>query len=592
MRIGNINNKGIIHCLGSIQLAVPLLSVIILVLIEATFYEAQVGASVVQQQIYRSPWFGSLMFLLAINLGVSALSRYPWRGARKVGFALTHLGIIIIIAGAAAVIHLGTEGLILLRTDSNFNNQIRAEGELLEVIDFDGKLKQTDLFIKHDGSISKKKFAGLSLLEYQKNTIKTVEFIGQGETKNPAVKLNLSSESMGQSIERWLAIAPTPYSETALGPTKLIISPVNSTKEWQELVSSLSKEKKPTLGVLKITLANGNNYTLNLTKDLNKIYNIEDKSQIRIINFWHDFRLDRNNKPSNASGELKNPAFQLELTTNTSKEKWFVFANKNFPPVRSLISGEPIAGVTIDYQLENNLGNNYFRVITTPTDNLYYIAKSSQGLKSGALELNKPINPGWLDFKITLKEFIPNAQINREIVPIQNEIAEGIPALLVATESGQKAWLPWGEPTTITENKSEMYAAFGPKLRQLPFAIALEDFIVERNEGSESVAMWTSKIRLENPVDRSVTNRRVWMNHPTWYQGWKIAQASWNPGDLRQSTLQVKREPAWVTALTWTGSALVILGIAWMFYGPVISKHKTKINSDLEQKELEVSAIK
>ena len=38
------------------------------------------------------------------------------------------------------------------------------------------------------------------------------------------------------------------------------------------------------------------------------------------------------------------------------------------------------------------------------------------------------------------------------------------------------------------------------------------------------------------------------MNHPTWYHGWKIAQASWNPGDLQQSTLQVKREPAWVTA--------------------------------------------
>lgn len=67
-------------------------------------------------------------------------------------------------------------------------------------------------------------------------------------------------------------------------------------------------------------------------------------------------------------------------------------------------------------------------------------------------------------------------------------------------------------------------------------------------------------------------DRNVWMNHPTWYRGWKIARASWNPGDLKQSTLQVKREPAWVTALTWSGACLVVLGIATMFYSPSIAK--------------------
>lgn len=84
--------------------------------------------------------------------------------------------------------------------------------------------------------------------------------------------------------------------------------------------------------------------------------------------------------------------------------------------------------------------------------------------------------------------------------------------------------------------------------------------------------MWTSKIRIKDPSSDRIEQRKVWMNHPTWYKGWKIAQASWNPGDLQQSTLQVKREPAWVTALTWIGSGLVILGIGVMFYAPAISK--------------------
>ena len=114
---------------------------------------------------------------------------------------------------------------------------------------------------------------------------------------------------------------------------------------------------------------------------------------------------------------------------------------------------------------------------------------------------------------------------------------------------------------------------------ELPFAVKLEDFIVDRNEGSQSVAMWTSKITIADQQNNILEDRDVWMNHPTWYQGWKIAQASWNPGDLSQSTLQVKREPAWVTALTWLGSGLVILGIAIMFYAPTLTRKFSKIGS-------------
>lgn len=233
--------------------------------------------------------------------------------------------------------------------------------------------------------------------------------------------------------------------------------------------------------------------------------------------------------------------------------------------MRTQISGA-IAGVDIRYQVQTALP--YFRVIATPSGELYYTAQSSQGFQSGALQPGDSVTPGWADLTITLEEVIPHAQLHRQVVPVNDAV--GSPALLVAV-ADQKVWLPWGEPTAINTPQGDIFAAFGPKRLQLPFAIALEDFIVDRNEGSESVAMWTSKIRIHDP-QRGVIERSVWMNHPTWYQGWKIAQASWNPGDLQQSTLQVKREPTWVTALTWIGSALIVLGIAVMFYGPALTR--------------------
>ncbi len=550
--------------LGSIKLAVPLLSIIGVILIGATFYESEVGSTTVQHQIYQSPWFGALMFLLAVNLGVSALNRYPWKGARKVGFALTHLGLIVIIAGSAAVIHLGLEGMILLHTDGVTNNQIRIEGELVEVVNQKGELQRHEVFVKSDGSVSPHAVAGLSLLGYSENTIKTVRFTEGANVANPALRLSLHSDRMGQNLERWLAIAPVSYSKVPIGPAQLEIVAATDNRQLQSLLTK--PESQSRWGILQI-----NNQEMDVESNLGEKISAGD-FQVKLVNFWSDFRLNGDGKIANASTQLNNPALQLEVATSQGKERWFVFAKGNFPPIRSLIEGESLSGIEISYQVTPQEAEDYFRVIVNSDNQLYYAAKSSQGFQSGTLAMGQVVNPGWADFEITLEEFIADGQLQRDIVPVSKSSFAGVPALLVATESGEQTWLSWGEPTAIREAEGEIFAAFSPKLLQLPFGIKLEDFIVERNEGSESVAMWTSAISLEQPETGMVATRKVWMNHPTWYQGWKIAQASWNPGDLSQSTLQVKREPAWVTALTWGGSALVVLGIGIMFYAPMILK--------------------
>jgi len=147
------------------------------------------------------------------------------------------------------------------------------------------------------------------------------------------------------------------------------------------------------------------------------------------------------------------------------------------------------------------------------------------------------------------------------------------------TPSGKETWIPWAEPTSITDGDQEIYAAFGPKLLPIPFGVKLDEFIVDRNEGSESVAMWTSKIRIDDAVTNQSQNRK-----------------SWNPNDLKQSTLQVKREPVWVTATTWLGSLLVVLGIAVIFYAPALTKKwrkwqkKNKPEGDTSKEDKELAA--
>src|SRR3954468_6111926 len=78
---------------ASLKLAVVLLAVLILAAIAGTLYESTFDAKVARSYIYGAPWFNLWLVLLAANLAVSALSRWPWK-KHHTAFLVTHLGII------------------------------------------------------------------------------------------------------------------------------------------------------------------------------------------------------------------------------------------------------------------------------------------------------------------------------------------------------------------------------------------------------------------------------------------------------------------------------------------------------------------
>lgn len=571
--------SAVIQFIGSIRLAVPLLVVIGSILIGATFYEAEVGSSVVQQEIYKSPWFGALMFFLATNLSISTLLRYPWKGARKVGFAIAHWGLVIIIAGSAAVIHLSVEGMLLARTDGGPVSTLRVDGDLLEVAVPGQETQQTSLFIKEDGTVVPDHLGELSLLGYTNHAIKTVQFIDGAAIDNPAVRLSLSSQRMGQTLERWLAAAPAAYDRMDIGPAELQITKVRSNQELQQALTIPDSKNNALWGTLQLKQRNSVQ-TIDVKASLNQTFS-QGGISLTVKDFWPDFRLDGNGKPETATQQLSNPAVQLEVANENGAERWFIFGNPEFTPIRTQLSGDQPLDIDLSYEISANAQPDaFFRVVVDEVGDLHYAAKSSKGFKTGPLAVGQSVTPGWADFEITLESYVSRAQVERDVVPLPDGAEGGEPALQVATADGVTAWVPWGEPTTVETNTGDWYVAFSPKLMRLPFALKLNEFIVERNEGSESVAMWTSLITLMEPDSGELSSRRVWMNHPTWFNGWKIAQASWNPGDLAQSTLQVKREPWWVTGLTWLGSLMVTIGVAVMFYGRAVAK-KFKFLGDL-----------
>jgi hypothetical protein len=280
--------------------------------------------------------------------------------------------------------------------------------------------------------------------------------------------------------------------------------------------------------------------------------------------------MGENHQPSTASEEPNNPAAVVILSRGGDEERQFVFASGEIGPIVKTIRGNGIgAQVRLDLGAKPKR-SGVLTVVLAPDGSLHYAVAAKSGFKSGAMQVGEPVATGWMDFQFTPLKYVPNAVVTERIEPAPADPEGSSPAVQVtAVADGQEQsdWVRFGQPVVLTVGGKTVHMLYGWDTMQLPFTVELEDFLVDRDEGSMNVAGWTSKVIFHDDV-RGLTQRAsVWMNHPAWFNGYKFSQASWNPNDLKYTALQVKKDPKWVTYTTWAGAALIVGGIALMFWG-------------------------
>jgi hypothetical protein len=153
------------------------------------------------------------------------------------------------------------------------------------------------------------------------------------------------------------------------------------------------------------------------------------------------------------------------------------------------------------------------------------------------------------------------------------DLPDGLRVRLQQNGESFEQWLPAGWQISVPTSPHETQIAYGWKILPLPIGIELLDFEVKRNEGSDSPAGFKSTLRIAT-VEGDAATGQCWMNNPfsypgAWWRAWtgltyKISQASWNPENLSQSSVQILRDPGWL--FKWIGSLLVVSGVFMMFY--------------------------
>jgi hypothetical protein len=611
---------------ASLKLAVILLAVLIVGAIAGTIYESSFDAKVARAYIYGASWFNIWLILLATNLAVSALSRWPWR-KHHVAFLITHLGIITLLAGSLIGRIWGIEGTITLLKGDPPSNRLLVDEHQLRVRDVDGVIKGYPAeFLHHPPTPDHPRDLGtlasgarLSVVNYAPGLDGKLNPKSVPAGGSSALHFTISTAMMGQHLESWLladdpqhgsfamglanielkrgkAAAPAPAADVAPG------SPNKSGKEpidLEESIFAFSKAPEEQIGRVqkgggvgakvrllppengskgKVALSlNGQETTFDVAENLGKDVPITGTPfMLKMENYWPDFRI-QDGKPGSLSDQPKNPAILVTIR------------GKGVPAAAAPAASNP-HGTAPDFNTNGgppampppgSEGLNHLTIFIDDAGAMSYeLTSRKNGKSSGQIEMNKPLTTGWADWQLVADKSMPHAAPWMDFTPTEapagpttRELPDGLRVRVQQNGETFEQWVPAGWQITIPTSPQLTEIAYGWKTIPLPIGLELTNFEVTRNEGTDSPAGFKSTLHVATAEGDSA-NGQCWMNNPfsfpgAWWRTWtgltyKISQASWNPENLSQSTVQILRDPGWL--FKWTGSLLIVTGVFMMFY--------------------------
>ena len=122
----------------SIKLAVITLSLLALLTAIGTFVESKYDQEMANKLVYHSYWMSLVMLLLAINLIMVLVDRWPWK-KRHIPFILAHFGILTLMLGFVFSGRLGVDGSLYFKEGETSSLISLPEMELKLYASYDGQ---------------------------------------------------------------------------------------------------------------------------------------------------------------------------------------------------------------------------------------------------------------------------------------------------------------------------------------------------------------------------------------------------------------------------------------------------------------------
>lgn len=288
-----------------------------------------------------------------------------------------------------------------------------------------------------------------------------------------------------------------------------------------------------------------------------------------------EYRPHVNEGESLVEGSQWNPALNFELDgAQLHEHTWLMAANSDashvdFGPVvfGFHAARTPEEGRALQQRLHEG---NHLCFVLSPDGTLSYVigTRKDTVLRRGRAEMDTAIATPWMDITLKPARLLVNAKRVRIVTraPVSKPDGPRRPAVKVRLEGAQAAsfdWVVWEEPRTAKVAGGVAEVRFGSPDARLPFRVTLLDFRADTYPGSNRPATFESTVRVDDD-ERGTFEHVISMNHPLHYRGYTFFQASYANGERATSIFSVSRSPG--LPLVYAGTALVSVGVVWMFY--------------------------
>jgi hypothetical protein len=230
--------------ISSIKLALPMILLISALLAAGTIVESHYSTAVAKRFVYGTWWFSLALLLLGLNVFCSAISRYPWK-KHQTGFVITHLGILIILAGSLITQQYGLDGQIALNEGEQGHIFQEDKPTLYYQIDQDEIQQIPAAFTFSQPSPDKPVIVhlpndgALMINQFYVNAQKRIvgREVETNEKGFPAVYVILNSSFVHEN--QWLFLENKDYGHLDLGPASVFFE---KEFDWKKRLANGSKD--------------------------------------------------------------------------------------------------------------------------------------------------------------------------------------------------------------------------------------------------------------------------------------------------------------------------------------------------------------
>jgi hypothetical protein len=573
--------RELLRLLGSLKLAVVLIVVLATVLAVATFVEAAKGREYTQWYVYHQSWFCTLLGLLAANVLAAMLLRFPWRKSQA-GFLITHVGLLVLLAGAIETFLGGIEGQLSLEEGETSDRIVLHDCSRFKVQwlkQHGGTGQPSAIFAFQPGPVDWPEGKTLELGSLDGVELEVIRFLAHARSNEdwiadqspagiPALKLAYTGPDSTASAETWM-IAGQFGAEVAAGSARIAFQQAGMESQVEDFLRPPAKDMDPS-GVLSIHYDN-HMTRIPVSKNAGKKVPLPGNVSVELAEYLPNAKPNTDGRFTSEGKEPKNPLLELRVYLPGKKEPLRQIAFARMP----FLNLDGVHGRTYPVKFW------YHHPAAAPETGIEFLASPggklySRTIAGGKCEPRGEVRAGdtlnaWGHAKVAIVKFLPHARQEISFQPVDAGPEDAEPQAaaeieLRAKDVTRRLWLARGEgnatPQTVSTADGPLRISFGYDDFRLGFAIRLKKFTQGMNPGGMGAASFASAVQLVDAGGGVRQEQEISMNHPLVHNKFAFYQSSVTP-DGNGSVLTVAYDPGRIAK--YLGSLMICLGTLVIF---------------------------